>query len=206
MFTGIIEDIVEIAKIEKSQSNIIFGFVSNMAKCLKVNQSISHNGACLSVKESKLNEYFVTVVDETIKRTNFKYLKLGDRVNIERAINLSSFLDGHLLQGHVDTVAKCNSIENNKGSYIFTFEIKFREEYLALLIDKGSIAINGISLTIFGIRVIEREKILFNVSIIPYTFERTNLSILRKGDYVNIEFDIIGKYVNKIIKNNKNIL
>ena len=154
MFTGIIKNIAEISNIKKKGSNLILGFKSEVSKSLKINQSISHNGVCLSVTKKGLDEYFVTVVDETINRTNFRYLKLGDKINLEESINLGSLLDGHLLQGHVDNVAKCKNIKENRGSHIFTFEMESINE--GLVVEKGSIGINGVSLTVFDVE--EKRK------------------------------------------------
>lgn len=192
MFTGIIETLGRIQEKIKEGSNIHFQIQApEIVPELKVDQSISHNGVCLTVT-SVFNDYYtVTVIDETLKKTNFSELNIGDFVNLERSMPANGRFDGHIVQGHIDQVAICNSIINKSGSWIFTFSY---EGIGNITVEKGSICVNGVSLTVFN-----SEKEAFSVAIIPYTFEHTNLRFLKPGSKVNLEFDIIGKYLKKMV-------
>ena len=192
MFTGIIEDIAEVINITKKGDNINFMFKSSITTELKVDQSISHNGVCLTVVDVKSDGYEVTVINETLKKSNLGRLELGSRVNLERSVKLGERLDGHMVQGHVDQTAICTHIKDCNGSYVLTFEYKGSDN---LTVEKGSICVNGVSLT-----VIDSQKNSFSVAIIPYTFKHTNLCSIKVGSVVNLEFDILGKYISKMIK------
>lgn len=188
MFTGIIEDVGTIISIEKQLENRLFTFQSALSNELKIDQSLSHNGVCLTVTKVENDRHQVVAVAETLKKSNLGLLKTGDKVNLERSLTLDKRLDGHLVQGHVDTTGTCISKTERKGSY--EYKIRFPKEFSPFLIEKGSIALNGISLTIFDITAHE-----FSVAVIPYTFEHTNMHLLQVNDKVNLEFDLIGKYV-----------
>ena len=190
MFTGIIEQIGKVEKIDIEGSNYHFTFSSPISPELKVDQSISHNGVCLTVVSVGDNTHTVTAIEETLNRTNLGELKTGDIVNLERAMLPSSRLDGHIVQGHVDATGRCTNIEEKEGSWYFEFEYQSSPEHL--LVDKGSICINGVSLT-----VVNPTTERFTVAIIPYTFEHTNFKTLKIGDSINLEFDIIGKYIGR---------
>jgi len=191
MFTGIIENFVIVKNLQKEKNNLHITLKSILASELKINQSIAHNGACLTVVEIGKNEYVVTAIEETINKTNFKFLKIGDKINIERAMLQNQRIDGHWVQGHIDQTAECTSIKNSNGSWIFSF--KYDSKLKNITIEKGSITINGVSLT-----VINSQKDTFSVAIIPYTYENTNFHQLKVGGIVNLEFDIIGKYITKM--------
>jgi riboflavin synthase len=188
MFTGIIEDVGTIISIEKQLENRLFTFQSALSNELKIDQSLSHNGVCLTVTEIENDRHQVVAVAETLKKSNLGLLKTGDKVNLERSLTLDKRLDGHLIQGHVDTTGTCISKMERNGSY--EYKIRFPKEFSPFIIEKGSIALNGISLTIFDITAHE-----FSVAVIPYTFEHTNMHLLQVNDKVNLEFDLIGKYV-----------
>lgn len=193
MFTGIIESLGKITDVSVDRGNIDFTIKSDISKELKVDQSVSHNGVCLTVTETRNNTHKVTAVKETLDRSSLKNSLIGDLINLERAMKLGERLDGHLVQGHVDGIAKCLEVSVNDGSWIYKFE--FDITYEMLLIEKGSICINGVSLTVFDI-----DKNTFKVTIIPYTFENTSFKGLKQGDLVNIEFDMIGKYLARLNK------
>ena len=193
MFTGIIESLGKITDVSVDRGNIDFTIKSDISKELKVDQSVSHNGVCLTVTETRNNTHKVTAVKETLDRSSLKNLLIGDLINLERAMKLGERLDGHLVQGHVDGVAKCLEVSVNDGSWIYKFE--FDINYEMLLIEKGSICINGVSLTVFDI-----DKNTFKVTIIPYTFENTSFKGLKQDDLVNMEFDMIGKYLARLNK------
>lgn len=188
MFTGIIKEFGTITNIEKKGTNIDFTLTSNLTKDLNIDQSVAHNGVCLTIVKIENNEYVVTAVLETLKKTTLGIWKIGDEVNLELAIQLHTRLDGHFVQGHVDTFGRCEALENVDGSHLFTFS--FPEINAGLVIEKGSICINGVSLTLFNV-----TKNSFQVTIIPYTFEHTTFKHLNHGSLVNLEFDIIGKYI-----------
>tara|TARA_B100000780_G_scaffold69942_1_gene46499 strand:+ start:6996 stop:7586 length:591 start_codon:yes stop_codon:yes gene_type:complete len=191
MFTGIIESLGEIKLITKSDTNINFTIKSSLAGDLKIDQSLSHNGVCLTIVNVAEKTYSVTAVSETLDVTSLKNLKLGDLVNLERSMKMNGRLDGHIVQGHVDQTGICTSIKNKNGSWVFSFE--FNASQKNITIEKGSITINGVSLT-----VINSNKNSFSVAIIPYTYENTNFHKLIKGEIVNLEFDVLGKYISKM--------
>lgn len=188
MFTGIIEQTGKLLSTKNSGRNIEFEIESSISDELKIDQSLAHNGVCLTVVNKSKHSHTVVAIEETLKKTNLGFLKTGMMINLERAIRLSDRLDGHLVQGHVDTTAKLISITENSGSWLL--EIELAPEYKHLVIDKGSICINGISLT-----VCELLKDSFKLAIIPYTWLHTNLIELSPGDLINIEFDMIAKYL-----------
>ena len=192
MFTGIIENLSEIKEINKEGDNLSISFISKITNELKIDQSLSHNGVCLTVVDINDNIYKVTAIKETILKSSIKDWKIGDIINIERAMKLGDRLDGHMVQGHVDQTATCTKISEENGSWYFYFKYQKSSN---LTIEKGSISINGVSLTI-----VESMDNGFSVSIIPYTYENTNFKNIQVGDLVNIEFDMIGKYIHKIIK------
>jgi len=191
MFTGIIEATGLVKRLETNGSNISFWVESPIAAELRVDQSLSHNGVCLTVESVEGPLYKVTAIEETLKKTNLGRLQAGHAINLERCMQLNGRLDGHIVQGHVDTTAVCIGADRKDGSTEFSF--RFEEKFATLVIEKGSITLNGISLTIFNVGRNE-----FTVAIIPYTLEHTNMQALQKDDVVNIEFDMIGKYVNRI--------
>ena len=193
MFTGIIESLGKITKVKADGGNIDFTIESEISKELKIDQSVSHNGVCLTVTEKNNNSHTVTAVKETLDKSSLKNFLVDDLINLERAMKLGERLDGHLVQGHVDGVAKCISVSVNDGSWIYQFEFDIKNEML--LIEKGSICINGVSLTVFDI-----VKNTFKVTIIPYTYKNTSFKKLKEGDIVNIEFDMIGKYLARFNK------
>ena len=193
MFTGIIESLGKITDLKVDRGNIDFTIESDISKELKVDQSVSHNGVCLTVIETNNNTHTVTAVKETLDKSSLTNFSVNDLINLERAMKLGERLDGHLVQGHVDGVAKCLGISVNEGSWIYKFEFDISNEML--LIEKGSICINGVSLTVFDI-----AENTFKVTIIPYTYENTSFKTLKEGDIVNIEFDMIGKYLARFNK------
>mgnify|MGYP001328733636 FL=1 len=197
MFTGIIESLGEITKINEDFGNVDFTVRSNISKELKIDQSVSHNGVCLTVTDTDSNSHTVTAVKETLDKSSLKSFVVGDLINLERAMKLGERLDGHLVQGHVDGVAKCIEVSQNEGSWIYKFEFDKSNE--SLLIEKGSVCINGVSLTVFDIK-----KNSFSVTIIPYTYENTSFRDLKRNDLVNIEFDMIGKYLSRFNNLNNN--
>ena len=192
MFTGIIEGMGEVMSISQSGSNTEFQFKSRISSELKVDQSVSHDGVCHTVTRISGDTHFVTAVDETLKRSNMSSLKIGGRVNLERCMLNNGRFDGHIVQGHVDQTAIVKSIQDQNGSWLFTFE--YDPSVGNVTVEKGSIAVNGVSLTCF-----ESTQSTFKVAIIPYTFEHTNFHQLRVGQTVNLEFDIIGKYVKQLL-------
>ncbi len=192
MFTGIIENLSEIKEINKEGDNLSISLISEITNELKIDQSLSHNGVCLTVVYINNNIYKVTAIKETILKSSIKDWKIGDIINIERAMKLGDRLDGHMVQGHVDQTAICTKISEENGSWYFYFEYQKSSN---LTIEKGSISINGVSLTI-----VESMDNRFSVAIIPYTYDNTNFKNIKVGDLVNIEFDMIGKYIHKIIK------
>jgi len=191
MFTGIVEEIGKIVAVEKSEGNMNLKVSAEMTPELKIDQSVSHNGVCLTVVSIEDNTYTVTAVQETINKTSIGNLKTGDAVNLERGMKLGARLDGHIVQGHVDQTATCIEVKETEGSWLFTFE--YDPSVGNLTIEKGSITVNGVSLTVVNSKATE-----FSVAIIPYTYEHTNFKDLQKGDTVNLEFDVIGKYVKRI--------
>ncbi|MFD1631155.1 riboflavin synthase [Pseudopedobacter beijingensis] len=192
MFTGIIETIGKVVGIEKEEGNIHFTIQSAISKELKIDQSISHNGVCMTVVALNDDKYTVTAIHETLVKSNLKSLQVGNLVNLERCMQMNGRLDGHIVQGHVDQVAQCTGIEEQEGSWFYTFEYDVSSGNVT--VEKGSICINGISLTVVGSKTNS-----FSVAIIPYTYEHTNMKELKVGDQVNLEFDIIGKYVARLL-------
>jgi riboflavin synthase len=192
MFTGIIETLAKVEHIEKEQSNVHFTFSSAITHELKIDQSVAHNGVCLTVVKIEGNTYTVTAIDETLNKTNLGKLKIGDLVNLERCMPANGRFDGHIVQGHVDTTAVCKNITDLKGSWELEFEHAVSPTNIT--VEKGSITINGVSLT-----VVKSTNHTFSVHIIPYTFENTNFKTLKIGESVNLEFDIVGKYVSKLM-------
>jgi riboflavin synthase len=191
MFTGIIENSAQVEEILPSGTGLAFLLSSPLCPELRVDQSLSHNGVCLTVESVQNGLYRVTAVEETLLKTNMKSWKKGDFVNLERCLAMNGRLDGHIVQGHVDTTARCLSVEDKHGSWNLSFAIP--EQFAHLIIEKGSISLNGVSLTLFDV-----TRNSFTVTIIPYTYQHTNIRFLRPGDEVNIEFDLIGKYINRL--------
>ncbi|WP_104735147.1 riboflavin synthase [Hanstruepera ponticola] len=196
MFTGIIETIGEVKELKQDQSNIHITIASNITSELKIDQSVAHNGVCLTVVSIKDDTYTVTAIDETLAKTNLYMLSKGSAINLERAMKLGDRLDGHIVQGHVDQTAICESIEESDGSWIFTFT--YDKSLNNITIEKGSITVNGVSLT-----VVNSKTNSFSVAIIPYTFLNTTFKYIKPGNVVNLEFDVVGKYVKKLFENNQ---
>jgi riboflavin synthase len=194
MFTGIIETLGTVVAIEKDQSNVHFTVKSSITHELKIDQSVAHNGCCLTVVKIEGDTYTVTAIQETLDKTNLGDWEVGSKVNLERCMMLGARLDGHIVQGHVDTTATCVSIDDLNGSWKYTFKYDFDQPTVA----KGSITVNGVSLT-----VVDSEKGLFSVHIIPYTYEHTNFHAFKVGSKINLEFDIIGKYVARLMEQQK---
>ncbi len=193
MFTGIIEAIGEINDLVKEGDNLHITVKSSLAPSLKIDQSVSHNGVCLTVVELKPNAYVVTAIKETIEKTNVSSWKQGDIVNLERAMKLGDRLDGHIVQGHVDQTATCINIKEANGSWYFTFQYDTSQGNLT--IEKGSITVDGVSLT-----VVDSKQDVFSVAIIPYTYKNTRFSSYKTGTLVNLEFDVVGKYVKRLMQ------
>lgn len=196
MFSGIVEESATVVAVEKEKENMHFTLKCSFVDELKIDQSVSHNGVCLTVVKIENGTYTVTAMKETLDRSNLGLLKPGDEVNVERSMMMNGRLDGHIVQGHVDETATCVSVEDAQGSYVFTFKYKFdktmaRRGYIT--VDKGSVTVNGVSLT-----VCNPTDDTFQVCIIPYTFENTNFHNIKVGTLVNIEFDIIGKYISRL--------
>jgi riboflavin synthase len=191
MFTGIVEEVGEIVEITKEQGNLNVQVAAAMTSELKIDQSVAHNGVCLTVVAIDDRSYHVTAIQETLEKTNLGDLSVGDSVNLERGMKLGARLDGHIVQGHVDQTAECVAIKEESGSWVFTF--KYDATLGNITIEKGSITINGVSLT-----VVNSEIDHFSVAIIPYTYTNTTFKNLKKGDPVNLEFDVIGKYVKRL--------
>ncbi len=195
MFTGIIETLGTLVNQEKEGTNIHFTFESPIASELQVDQSIAHNGVCLTVVEVDANRHKVTAIDETLQRTNLGQLTMGHEVNLERCMPANGRFDGHIVQGHVDQLGEVVSVTENDGSHVYAFKHQEGENFT---VDKGSITINGVSLTAF-----DTSNKGFSVAIIPYTFQHTTFKHLKAGDKVNLEFDIIGKYVVRMLEKRK---
>jgi riboflavin synthase len=193
MFTGIIESLGRVNAIESKGTNKTFWIASPISHELKVDQSISHNGVCLTVEEQKDNLHRVTAIEETLEKSNLGQWQPGDLVNLERCLVMNGRLDGHIVQGHVDTTATCLDRKDLNGSWEFRFE--FPKKFTQLVIEKGSICLNGISLTIFNVK-----KTRFDIAVIPYTFDHTNIQSVNTGSVVNLEFDMIGKYVSRLAR------
>lgn len=191
MFTGIIEEVGEIAEITPENDNLNIRIAAKMAPELKIDQSVSHNGVCLTVVDLKNKHYTVTAIKETLTKSNLGDLQQGQHINLERGMKLGDRLDGHIVQGHVDQTGICKNISEENGSWIFTFQ--YDPKLNNITIEKGSITVNGVSLTVVNSKLNE-----FSVAIIPYTFDNTTFKYLQKGDKVNLEFDVIGKYVKRL--------
>ena len=191
MFTGIIEAFGTITQMVKEQENVHISLQSPLTHELKIDQSVAHNGVCLTVVKIEGNEYTVTAIKETIDKTNLSTWQVGDKVNLERAMQLGARLDGHIVQGHVDQIGSCTGVKEESGSWIFDFE--YDPSLKNITIEKGSITVNGTSLT-----VVNSGISTFSVAIIPYTYEHTNFHTLKTGSLVNLEFDVVGKYITKM--------
>ena len=192
MFTGIIETLGQVVSVREENTNKHFTIASDITPELKIDQSVAHNGVCLTVVGIESNTYTVTAIDETLKKTNLNTLQPGALVNLERCMPANGRFDGHVVQGHVDQVATCKSVIDQNGSWLYTFHYEAASGNIT--VEKGSICINGISLT-----VVNSKENEFSVAIIPYTYEHTNLKEVKPGSTVNLEFDIIGKYVAKLL-------
>lgn len=193
MFTGIIETIGKVVDLKREDSNLHLTIQSSISAQLKIDQSVSHNGVCLTVIDVNANTHRVTAIDETLKKTNIGTLQIGDEVNLERCTKVGDRFDGHIVQGHVDQTGECISVLEQNGSWLYTFNYSLSKQNI--VVEKGSVCINGISLTAFN-----AKNDLFSVAIIPYTYEHTNIKQIQKGSLVNLEFDIIGKYVARMME------
>ncbi|MBK5208602.1 MAG: riboflavin synthase [Flavobacteriaceae bacterium] len=193
MFTGIIESVGIVKNLKNEGENLHITIESNFTPELKIDQSIAHNGVCLTIVNINGKEYTITAIKETLDKSNLKHLSLGDKINLERAMILGARLDGHIVQGHVDQTAVCTNVIEENGSWVFGF--KYDNTYNNITIEKGSITINGVSLT-----VVNSKKNNFSVAIIPYTYEFTNFHTFEVGTVVNLEFDVIGKYVARLLE------
>jgi riboflavin synthase len=187
MFTGIIEELGKVKAIKKEKGNLVITIKAGMTRELKLNESVAHNGACLSVILDSKKHYKVMAVQETLNRTNLKHLKKGDEINLERSLKANGRIDGHFVLGHIDATVKCTSVKKLAGSHVFTFSCDPKER--KYIVEKGSIALNGVSLTIASL-----TSSTFSVAIIPYTFKHTVFHNLKTGDEVNVEYDVLGKY------------
>ncbi|WP_338356022.1 riboflavin synthase [Yeosuana marina] len=192
MFTGIIEDMGVVSNLKKEMNNLHISIKSKLTPELKIDQSMAHNGVCLTIVAIDQDEYTVTAIKETLDKSNLGVLKIGDNVNLERAMILGARLDGHIVQGHVDQTATCTNIKEEDGSWMFTFN--YDSSLNNITIEKGSVTVNGTSLT-----VVNSKKDSFSVAIIPYTYDHTNFGDFKEGTVVNLEFDVLGKYVAKLI-------
>ncbi len=198
MFSGIVESTAKLVALKRDRENIDFTFTCPFVNELKIDQSVSHNGVCLTVVSIEGDTYVVTAMKETLDRSNLGLLEVGDEVNVERSMLLNARLDGHIVQGHVDETATCIAVEDADGSYYFTFKYPFDKEMAKLgymTVDKGSVAVNGVSLT-----VCNPTEDTFQVAIIPYTWENTNFHDIKVGTKVNLEFDIVGKYISRLMQ------
>lgn len=198
MFTGIVEEYAVVTAIRKEQENIHFTLRCSFVDELNIDQSIAHNGVCLTVVHIENGTYTVTAVKETLDRSNLGLLQVGDKVNVERSMIMNGRMDGHIVQGHVDQTAVCTAVEDVEGSHVYTFQYTFDKEMARrgyLTVDKGSVTVNGVSLT-----VCNPTDNTFQVAIIPYTYEHTNFHTFKEGSVVNIEFDIIGKYLSRMVQ------
>jgi riboflavin synthase len=194
MFSGIIEEAASVLRLEKEKDNLHITMKCSFVDELKIDQSISHNGVCLTVVRKEKETYTVTAIKETLDKTNLGLLKPGDKVNLERSTRLDGRLDGHMVQGHIDQTARCTGVKEAGGSWYYTFEYEpVQDDYIT--VEKGSISVNGVSLT-----VVNSRPNSFEVAIIPFTWEVTNFHSIKEGTVVNIEFDILGKYIAKIVK------
>ncbi|HOG05226.1 MAG: riboflavin synthase [Paludibacter sp.] len=198
MFSGIVEEAAQVTALRKEQGNLHITMTCSFVDELKIDQSVSHNGVCLTVVEKTDKTYTVTAIKETLERSNLGLLKVGDKVNLERSMQINGRLDGHIVQGHVDQTAVCTEVREAAGSWYYRFEYAFDKEMAKrgyMTVDKGSVTVNGVSLT-----VCDPTNNSFEVAIIPYTYEFTNFHQIKKGTVVNIEFDIIGKYLSRMMQ------
>ncbi len=198
MFSGIVEEYAHVVGVVREQENLHLTLRCSFVDELKIDQSISHNGVCLTVVRIEDGTYTVTAMRETIERSNIGLLKVGDKVNVERSMRLDGRLDGHIVQGHVDMTARCLAVDDADGSWYYTFQYDFNPDMARrgyFTVDKGSVTVNGVSLT-----VCNPTKDTFQVAIIPYTYEHTNFHAIRPGSVVNIEFDILGKYISRLMQ------
>ncbi len=196
MFTGIVESIGKVKDINKRNNSILLKISSSISKDLIVNQSISHNGVCLTILGSNHNYHEVEMVNETLTKSTFKNVSVGDLINLERSLLVNSRFDGHIVQGHVDELVECIKVSRDKDNWVFTFKISNRNRNL--IVEKGSVTINGVSLTCYNIK-----DCIFSVSIISHTFQNTTFNLINQGDKVNIEYDILGKYIQKVFYKDK---
>lgn len=197
MFSGIVEEAATVVGLRKEQENLHITMTCSFTHELKIDQSVSHNGVCLTVVDIKDAEYTVTAIRETLERTNLGQLEIGSKVNLERSMMMNGRLDGHIVQGHVDQTAVCKEVKEADGSWYFRFEYAFDREMARrgyMTVDKGSVTVNGVSLT-----VVSPTENSFQVAIIPYTYEHTNFHQIKAGTVVNLEFDIIGKYISRMM-------
>jgi riboflavin synthase len=197
MFSGIVEEAASVVAVEKEKGNVHITLKCTFTKELKIDQSISHNGVCLTVVNKEGDNYTVTAISETLQKSNLGLLKPGDKVNVERSMPMNGRLDGHIVQGHVDQKARCTEVKEADGSWYFTFQYDINREKAAqgyITVEKGSVCVNGVSLTVVNSR---EDK--FSVAIIPYTYEYTNFHQIKEGTIVNLEFDIIGKYISRLL-------
>ena len=192
MFSGIVEEAAKVVKLEKDQENLHITLECSFVKDLSIDQSISHNGVCLTVVKTTDKNYTVTAIMETLEKSNLGLLEIGSKVNLERSMKIDSLLDGHLVQGHVDQTAVCTNVREAEGSWYYTFE--YDPTIGNITVEKGSVSVNGVSLT-----VVNSKDTSFEVAIIPFTYDITNFHTFKKGTVVNLEFDIIGKYITKIV-------
>lgn len=195
MFSGIIETTGVVTGLQREEGNLHLTIRAPFTGELKIDQSIAHNGACLTVVHLDEDEYTVTAIEETLQKTNLNDLQLGDQINLERCMRLGDRLDGHIVQGHVDQTATCVAVEESNGSWTYTFD--YDATLGNITVEKGSVCVNGVSLTVVGSHYNH-----FSVCIIPYTYEHTNFHLLKEGDRVNLEFDILGKYISKLMHKN----
>lgn len=198
MFSGIVEEAAKVVAVKQDKGNIHITMECSFVNELKIDQSVSHNGVCLTVVNIENGTYTVTAIKETLERSNLGLLKVGDKVNLERSMLMNGRLDGHIVQGHVDQTATCTAVEEADGSWYYTFEYEFDKEMAKqgyITVEKGSVCVNGVSLT-----VVNSQNNSFQVAIIPYTHDYTNFGQIEKGTVVNLEFDIVGKYISKMMQ------
>lgn len=197
MFSGIVEEAATVVAVEKDKGNVHLTLKCSFTNELKIDQSISHNGVCLTVVKKADDRYTVTAIGETLEKSNLGLLKPGDKVNLERSMPMNGRLDGHIVQGHVDQTARCTEVKEADGSWYFTFQYDINKEMASqgyMTVEKGSVCVNGVSLT-----VVNSRDDQFSVAIIPYTYEYTNFHQIKEGTVVNLEFDILGKYISRIM-------
>lgn len=193
MFSGIVEEPARVLELVKERENLHITLTCSFARELRIDQSVSHNGVCLTVVKQEGDSYTVTAIKETLDKSNLGLLRVGDKVNLERSMRVDSLLDGHLVQGHVDQTARCKEVKEADGSWYYTFE--YDPNMGNITVEKGSVSVNGVSLT-----VVNSQASTFQVAIIPYTYQVTNFHEIKRGTVVNLEFDIVGKYITKLLK------